>query len=229
VSSAAEAPVGAPPLDSHPACRQCGCLHRFTKRERGVEVTYDAACPCGCTANADAYARGIIDHDLDGPGLHCSRAYDGRPIGGRASHDPATTTADDDDPGDERDEHDNAGLGVHQAPRERGSVQHTVGSERGVRDRVHVSRAHVAIARLFRRAVASPSGDTGSGSSDAVRPVRLDAVEQRSGVRVVTCTWCDYLRSIGHSEEYVVQQHAWGEAEYDGHDGTLPEWLRIND
>lgn len=59
--SEALAPVGAPPVDSHPACGKCGCLHRFTKGERGVEVTYDAACPCGCTASAETYDRGGVD------------------------------------------------------------------------------------------------------------------------------------------------------------------------
>lgn len=39
------------------------------------------------------------------------------------------------------------------------------------------------------------------------------------------CRWCEYLRSIGASPEYVADQHEWSETESTGHDGVLPPWL----
>lgn len=69
------APVGAhqddPPVGArvrgmllaNSECRSCGHRYRFTDHDipSGNDVTYDAACPCGCTASGAEYEQGIVE------------------------------------------------------------------------------------------------------------------------------------------------------------------------
>lgn len=171
--SEAPAPVGALDVDGHPACGVCGCVHRVTERlNAGLAVTYDQGCPCGCTASGALYDRGIVDLYLLGP----DHDVDDRPT---AHHDhPAGADL-------RCDVDHNAGLAVHTGTRERRSVQHTERSVRRLRDRVHIPGAYVAVARVLRRALAGAAGNTGPGSAGVVRPLWMDAVEQRPGLRIV--------------------------------------------
>lgn len=194
------APMGAPNpaggghvaslLGGHPACSVCTHTHRHTVTDPASSrtVVFDDVCDeCPCRAGGTAYdglATVVPVSAWRSDARYCAE------VGVRPATEAAST------PlihllANGCVKHGDSGLGVHPGPRVGGPVQRPGSAVGGLWDRVRGLGAHVAIARLLRRALAGPSVATGSGRAEAFCPVRLDAVEQPVRLRAVAdALWC---------------------------------------